>query len=80
MLKKGEFVYNNRPHTDRSQTPFELMYGTNLKALPEPFYRETPATKERLQQLQQWRNDALIAHEYARQRMKDRIKTTYQPF
>jgi len=26
-LKKAEFVYNNRPHTDRSQSPFELWYG-----------------------------------------------------
>src|SRR5260370_13296584 len=26
-LKKAEFVYNNHPHTDQSQTPFKLMYG-----------------------------------------------------
>ena len=30
--------------------------------------------------LEQWRNDALITHEYARQQMKDRIKTTFKPF
>jgi len=26
-LKKAEFVYNNRPHADRTQSPFELWYG-----------------------------------------------------
>lgn len=79
-IKKAEFVYNNRPHADRSQSPFELMYGISPKALPNVYYQTTPGTKERLERLDQWRKDALIAHEYARQRMKDRIKSTYQPF
>ena len=52
-LKKAEFVYNNRPHADRQQTPFELMYGTAPKALPEAFYREAPGTEQRLAQLKQ---------------------------
>jgi hypothetical protein len=79
-LKLAEFTYNNRPHADRSQSPFELMYGTSPKALPDVFYRQTPTTDERIQRLNQWRQDALIAHEYARKKMKDRIKTTYHPF
>jgi hypothetical protein len=33
-----------------------------------------------MQQLEQWRSNALLAHEYTRQRMKDRIKSTVQPF
>jgi hypothetical protein len=36
-LKKAEFVYNNRTHADRSQTPFKLMYGEAPKAFPEAF-------------------------------------------
>ena len=28
----------------------------------------------------QWRKDAEIAHEYARQQMKEKIKSTYEPF
>jgi hypothetical protein len=33
-----------------------------------------------MEQLDHWRNDALLAHEYARQKMKLKIKSTYQPF
>ncbi len=64
-LKKAEFVYNNRPHADRSQSPFELWYGLAPKAIPEAFeYHDYPKTEERLQQLTQWCNDMLLTHEY----------------
>ena len=36
-LKKAEFVYNNRPHANRSQTPFELMYGEAPIVFPKAF-------------------------------------------
>lgn len=80
-IKKAEFSYNNRPHADRAQSPFELMYGQAPKAIPEPFaHSEYPTVEARLQQLDQWRKDALIAHEYARERMKKRIQENYKPF
>jgi len=48
-LKKAEFVYNNHTHADRTQTPFQLMYGLEPRAMPMPFdYREKPNTSERL--------------------------------
>ena len=73
-LKKAEFVYNNRPHTDRSQTPFELMYGEAPLVFSQAFgHSEHPATEARIAQLKQWRKDAIIAHEQVRQRMKTRI-------
>src|SRR6266545_3568127 len=80
-LKKAEFVYNNRPHADRSQSPFKLWYDLAPKAIPKAFeYHDYPKTEERLQQLTQWRNDALLAHEYTRQKMKAIIKAHYIPF
>src|SRR6266702_2228626 len=80
-LKKAEFTYNNHPHADQAQSPFKLWYRQAPKAIPTVFnYRDYPKTKEHLELLQQWRNDALIAHEYARQQMKERIKTTFTPF
>jgi hypothetical protein len=78
-LKKAEFVHNNRPHADRSQSPFELMYGTAPKALPETFYKESPTMEECLRLLSQWRKDALIAHDYSQEKMKNKIKEMYQP-
>jgi transposase InsO family protein len=79
-LKKAEFVYNNRPHAERQQSPFELMYGTAPKAIPDSYYQEPVNTEDRLRRLKQWREDALIAHRYAQEKMKNRIKATYQPF
>ena len=79
-LKKAEFVYNNRPHADRTQSPFELMYGATPKAIIKPYFKGAPSTEQRMEQLRQWRSDALLAHKYARQRRKERIKSTFQPF
>ncbi len=80
-LKKAEFVYNNRPHADRSQSPFKLWYGLAPKAIPKAFeYHDYPKTEERLQQLTQWHNEVLLAHEYTRQKMKEIIKAHYTPF
>jgi hypothetical protein len=79
-LKKAEFVHNNRPHADRSQSPFELMYGAAPKAIIEPYYKGNIDNQQRLTQLEQWRSDALLAHKYARQKMKERIKSTFTPF
>ena len=80
-LKKAEFVYNNRPHADRSQSPFELMYGEAPRAFPTAFgHSQFPTVQARIDQLNQWRKDAIIAHDYARERMKTRIKENYIPF
>ena len=79
-LKKAEFVYNNRPHADWTQT-FELMYGQAPVAIPEAFrHSEQPTAAARIAQLNQWRKDAIIAHEYARERMKTRIRENYTLF
>jgi hypothetical protein len=56
------------------------MYGASPKAIIEPYQRGNTTDQQRWTQLEQWRNDALLAHEYARQRMKERIKSTFRPF
>ena len=49
--------------------------------MPEPFeHSEHPTVKARMTKLAQWRKDAIIAHEYARERMKNRITENYKPF
>ena len=79
-LKKAEFVHNNRPHADRNQSLFELMYGASPKAIIEPYYKGNITDHQRLSQLEQWRSDTLLAHKYARQKMKEKIKSTFTPF
>jgi len=56
------------------------MYRAQPKAIIEPYEKGYPNTEQRMEQLQLWRNDALLAHEYVRQKMKDKIKSTYEPF
>ena len=79
-LKKAEFTYNNRTHADREKTPFELMYGSTPKAIIEPYLEKDEPTEDRMKKLKQWCADALLAHEYTRQKMKKKIQSTYHPF
>ena len=81
VLKKAEFVYNNQTHADCTQTLFELMYGEAPKAIPEAFsHSEYPSAQARINQLWKWRQEALIAHQYAQERMKTQLKENYKPF
>jgi transposase InsO family protein len=80
-LKKAEFIYNNRPHANWSQTPFELMYGQAPLAMLEAFgHSENPSVETRIAQLNQWQKDTILAHEHAREHMKTHIWESYTPF
>lgn len=76
-----EFTHNNRRHSDRMHTPFELLYGVNPKAIPTTFDSTKFETIEkRLEHVERIRKEALAAHELARHRMAQRIDSTYTPF
>ena len=76
-----EFTHNNRRHADRLKTPFELILGENPIAIPTTFeHTRYPAVEERIKNLVTSRDEALAAHELARNRMTDRIKSTFTPF
>jgi len=76
-----EFTHNNRRHSDRKHTPFELMTGTNPLAIPLTHeYTKYPSVEERLSSLTSNREEALAAHEFARSRMLQRIKSNFKPF
>jgi len=76
-----EFTHNSRVHSDRQQTPFELIMGYQPPSIPTAFnYSSFPTAKHRLDNLEMWRQEALAAHEIARQRMASRIHSTYHPF
>jgi hypothetical protein len=76
-----EFTHNSRPHADRKQSPFELMYGYAPPAIPQAYENiDLRSTKEKFDELEHWRREALAAHEFARQRMALRIKYSYVKF
>ena len=76
-----EFTHNNRRHTDRQKTPFELMFGESPIAIPLSFENtKFPAVEDRMITLIKNREEALAAHELAHSRMAERRKSTFTPF
>ena len=76
-----EFTHNNRRHADRTQTPFELMFGESPVAIPLTFENtKYPSIEEKMTTLLRNRQEALAAHELARSRIADRRKSTFTPF
>jgi hypothetical protein len=76
-----EFVHNSRPHADRKQSPFELIMGYQPRGTPQTFLTsKVPNLEERMERLVQWRKDAQLAHEIARERMAKRISIPMERF
>ena len=81
MLTTMEFTHNNQRHADHQNTPFELMLGITLVAIPLSFENtKYPTIKERMKKLIHEREEALAAHELARNRMAGRRRDTFVPF
>ena len=52
MLSTMEFTHNNRRHTDRLHTPFELMLGITPVAIPLTFeHTKYPSIEEKIKNL-----------------------------
>lgn len=76
-----EFTHNNRRHSERPYTPFQLMMGINPKAMPTSFeFTEYPAAEQRIKHLERIRQEALAAHQVAQQKILARIKSNFKPF
>jgi hypothetical protein len=76
-----EFAHNLRTHSATNQSPFALIMGYNPVTVPTiTTGTRLPAVKERLEQLNRIRDEALASHELARQRMADRITWNFSPF
>ena len=80
-LSTLEFTHNNRRHADRTKTPFELMFGDSLVAIPHSFENTRfLMIEDKMKTLNKNREEALAAHELARTRMIERRKSTFVPF
>jgi Chromo (CHRromatin Organisation MOdifier) domain len=80
-LSTLEFTHNNRQHADRTHTSFELMNGKAPVAIPTTFENtKFPSVAEKIKNLVTSREEALAAHELARSRMAERIKSNFVPF
>ena len=80
-LAAAEFMHNHRHHSARNASPFFLMLGYNPKSIPSIVPKtDVPAVAERLAELTKAREEALAAHELARQIMRERITKKFIPF
>jgi hypothetical protein len=80
-LPMAEFAHNNRAHETSKMSPFQIIYGTDLKGIPTAFPRiSAPAVENRLNELMKIRQEALAAHELARQLMIQRKPGDFVPF
>jgi hypothetical protein len=80
-LSTLEFTHNNQRHADRTHTSFKLMNGEAPVAIPTTFKNtKLPSVAEEIKNLVTSREEALAAHELARSRMVERIKSSFVPF
>ena len=80
-LHTMEFTHNNRRHTDRQKTPFELMFGDSPVAIPLSFENtKYPSIEQKMATLLHNQEEALAAHELARSRIAEWQRLTFTPF
>jgi Integrase core domain. len=76
-IATAEFCHNQATHSVTGTSPFYLLMGYNPKAIPTAFEEtRVPAVEQRLQELEQARIEALAAHDLARIKMQERIKSS----
>src|SRR5258708_25684425 len=81
MLPIAEFMHNSCMHEELKQSPFHLIYGTEPIALPKVIHRtSTPTTEGCLIVLKIAREEALAAHNLARQKITKRTIHYSKPF
>jgi transposase InsO family protein len=80
-LPSLEFTHNSRRHADNKRTPFEMIMGFQPIGIPTLTEQTNfPSVMERLKLATQYREEALTAHELARNRISQRINANYIPF
>jgi hypothetical protein len=80
-LATMKFTHNNRRHTDRPKTSFEIIQGESPKALPLTYENtKFPSIDNKVKQMMTDQDEALAAHELARARMAERRRNTFTPF
>jgi len=75
-----EFVHNTKPHSGRTNTPYELIMGYNPKAFISEEETNVPSIEEKSLFLEQTREAALEAHEQTRLKMAMRKNRPWTPF
>jgi hypothetical protein len=80
-LSTFEFTHNNQRHAERIHTPFELIQGDSPISIPITFaHTKFPSIEEKMKQLINDREEALVAHKLARTKIANRKQSNFTPF
>lgn len=80
-LALAEFCHNQRIHSVTKKSPFYLMMGYEPRDIPLIYDKSDVMTADdRMKQLTKARDEALAAHELARQTMANRSRRGFTPF
>ena len=80
-LSTLEFTHNNWRRADQTHTSFKLMRGKAPLAIPTGFENtKFPLVAKKIKNLVTSREEALAAHELARSRMAEWMKSNFTPF
>ena len=71
FILMAEFVHNLATHSSTQRSPFSLILGYEPRDYPKIRQTFIPSLKERLSLLKQARDEALAAHEWTQQMMKE---------
>ena len=80
FIPMAEFVHNSATHLSTQRSPFSLILGYKPKEYPKIRQTFLPSLKERLSLLEQARDEALVAHEWTQQMMKEQIMMKFTPW
>jgi hypothetical protein len=80
-LALAEYCHNQRVHSVMKKSPFYLMMGYEPRDVPLAFEKSNiPSADESMKELERARDEALAAHELARQVMANRLTKGFTPF
>ena len=80
FILMAEFVHNSATHLSTQRSPFSLILRYKPQEYPKIRQTFLPSLKERLSLLEQARDEALAAHEWTQQMMKEQITTKFTPW
>ena len=80
LIPMAEFTHNSTTHLTMQKSPFSLILGYEPKAYPQLGQTFLPTLEDRLSLLTRTRDEALAAHEKAKQLMKERITSKFVPW
>jgi hypothetical protein len=80
-LSTLEFTHNNQRHAERVHTPFELIQGNSPISIPITFsHTKFLSIEEKMKQMINDREEALVAHELARTRIANKKQSNFISF